>query len=250
MKRGIIVASFGTTYENTRKLCIESIENLIKDEYKGYLVLRAFTSQMVINKLKKRDDIHVFNPSEAVEEMKNQGIDEIYIQPLHIMAGHEYEKLTEFGLKVGTPLLSEEEDYLKIVESIGSDGLADNDAMVFMGHGTDHEVDKVYEKLESIYHEKGLDNVFIGTVEGSKTLEDIIPKLKEKNVKKVRLKAFMLVAGDHAINDMASDEEDSWKSQLEQEGFQVDVCLKGLGEYKAVQEIFLSHLEQIIGESI
>lgn len=250
MKRGIIVASFGTTYENTRKLCIESIENLIRDEYKDYLVLRAFTSQMVINKLKKRDDIYVFNPSEAVEEMNNQGIDEIYIQPLHIMAGHEYGKLTAFGLKVGLPLLSTEEDYLKIVESIGSDEMADSDAMVFMGHGTDHEMDKVYEKLEMSYHGKGLDNVFIGTVEGSKSLEDIILKLKEKNAKKIKLKAFMLVAGDHAINDMASDEEDSWKSQLEKEGFQVDVCLKGLGEYKAVQEIFLSHLKQIIGESI
>ncbi|MBU5312435.1 sirohydrochlorin cobaltochelatase [Tissierella carlieri] len=248
MKKGIIVASFGTTYEDTRKLCIESIEDIIREKYRDYLVLRAFTSQMVINILKKRDNIHVFNLEEAIRDMENQGIEDIYIQPLHIIPGHEYEKLTKYNLKVGLPLLSLEEDYMKIVENIGISELGNNEALVFMGHGSDHEADESYEILENLYHKKGFTNVFIGTVEGSKTIEDIIKELKEKNIKKVKLKPFMLVAGDHAVNDMASEDDDSWKSILEREGFQVEVCLKGLGEYKITQEIFLEHFEKIIGE--
>ncbi|NLK44323.1 MAG: sirohydrochlorin cobaltochelatase [Tissierellia bacterium] len=249
MKKGIIIASFGTTYQNTRKLCIESIENLIKERYeKDYLVLRAFTSQMVINILKKRDNIHVFNPDEAMREMKDQGIEEIYIQPLHIIPGHEYEKLTKYDVKLGLPLLSLQNDYIRIVESIEINELGDNEALVFMGHGSNHEADEVYEILENTYHEKGFTNVFIGTVEGSKTIEDIIKELKEKDIKKIKLKPFMLVAGDHVVNDMASEDDDSWKSILEREGFQVEVCLRGLGEYKLIQDIFLEHLGEIIGE--
>ncbi|CAK7057376.1 sirohydrochlorin cobaltochelatase [Tissierella sp.] len=248
MKKGIIVASFGTTYESTRKLCIESIEDIIRERYGDCLVLRAFTSKMVINILKKRDNIHVFNPEEAIREMRNQGIEDIYIQPLHIIPGHEYEKLTKYNLKVGLPLLSLEEDYMKIVENIGISELGSNEALVFMGHGSNHEADEAYEILENLYHKKGFTNVFIGTVEGSKTIEDIIKELKEKNIKKIKLKPFMLVAGDHAINDMASEDDDSWKSILEKDRFQVEICLRGLGEYRIIQEIFLEHLEQIIGE--
>lgn len=219
---------------------------MIREKYKDYLVLRSFTSQMVIKILKKRDNIHVFNPEEAIEEMKKQGIEDIYIQPLHIIPGYEYEKLTKLGAKVGLPLLSREEDMVKIIEDKSINDLGDNDALIFMGHGTGHDVDKIYGKLEKTYHEKGYTNVFIGTVEGSKTIEDIVQDLKTKAIKKVKLKPFMLVAGDHARNDMASDDEDSWKSILEKECFQVEVKLEGLGEQKTVQEIFINHLEQIL----
>ncbi|WMM25859.1 sirohydrochlorin cobaltochelatase [Tissierella sp. MB52-C2] len=248
MKKGIIVASFGTTYEETRKLCIESIENLIREKYKDCLVLRAFTSRIIVHRLKQRDNLHVLNEIEAMEEMKNQGIEEIYIQPLHIIPGHEYDKLTNYNIKVGLPLLGLEEDHRSIVHDTGVNELGNNEALVFMGHGSDHEADEAYEILENAYHKEGFKNIFIGTVEGSKTIEDIVMKLKEKNIKKVKLKPFMLVAGDHAKNDMASEEDDSWKSILEKAGFEVEVCLKGLGEYKIIQEIFLEHLEQIIGE--
>ncbi len=247
MKKGIIVASFGTTYGETRRLCIESIEDIIREKYRDYLVLRAFTSRIVVHKLKKRDNIHVLNENEAIKEMKGQGIEDIYIQPIHIIYGHEYEKLTKYDCKVGLPLLGLEEDYIKVVENIGYNELGDNEALVFMGHGSDHEADNAYEILENTYHSKGFSNVFIGTVEGSKTVEDIIKELKDKSIKRIKLKPFMLVAGDHVINDMASEDDDSWKSILQKEGFQVEICLKGLGEYKVVQEIFLEHLEQIIG---
>lgn len=256
MKKGIIVVSFGTTYEKTRKLCIESIENRIREEYKNFLVLRAFTSQIVINKLKKRDNYLVDNPREALEKMKDNNIDNIYIQPLHIIPGYEYEKLLEqaheflkgndnINIQIGKPLLFDDLDYSKVVEELGFVKAKDWEAMVFMGHGTDHSADKSYQRLENKFKEKGYKNVFIGTVEGKRAIDDIIPILKEQSIKKVRLMPFMLVAGDHAINDMASS-ENSWKTKLLSEGFDVEVILKGLGEIKGIQDIYIDHLNRIL----
>lgn len=249
MKRGIIVASFGTSYEDTRRLCIEIIEDRIKEEYGDDCVIRAFTSRMIINKLKKRDNLHIFNEEEAVEDMREKGMDSVYIQSLHIIPGHEYGKLLSLGAKVGKPLLYEDEDYKDIVEGLDIVDLEDDEALVFMGHGTDHESDDAYRKLENIYRDRGIEDVFIATVEGSITIQDIIPKLKEKNIHKVKLTPFMLVAGDHAINDMASDEEDSWKSILKANGFEVEVILRGLGEYKIIQDIYLRHLKELVEEN-
>lgn len=248
MKRGIIVASFGTSYEKTRELCIESIENKIKEKYKEDYVIRAFTSRMIIRKLKRRDNLHIFNEKEAMEHIKSKGIENIYIQPLHIIKGHEYEKLLSQGVKVGKPLLNSDEDYNTIVEGLDLGILREDEAVVFMGHGSDHEADESYDKLQQVYRLKGIDNVFIGTVEGSITIEKIVEELLKKSVKKVKLMPFMLVAGDHAINDMASDEKDSWKSILESKGFEVEVNLKGLGQYELIQNLYLKHLEELMEE--
>lgn len=248
MKKGIIVASFGTSYEETRKKCIETIEDKIKEKYYDYHITRAFTSRMIIKKLKKRDNLYIFNEKEAMEDMKKKGIEEVYIQPLHIIPGHEYEKLTFLGLKVGKPLLYSDRDYEKIVSHLEIGELNKKEALVFMGHGSDHDADMAYKKLEKSYRNKGIDNVFIATVEGKRTIEDVVADLKKANILKVVLRPFMLVAGDHAINDMASDEEDSWKSILKKEGFEVEIILRGLGEYKIIQDIYLSHLEQLLEE--
>lgn len=248
MKKGIIVASFGTSYEETRRLCIESVENKIKEEYKEEHVIRAFTSQMIINKLKMRDNLHILNPQEAVEELKGQGIEDIYIQPLHIISGHEYTKLLSLGAKVGKPLLDSDEDYKAIVEGLDLGRLSEDEAVVFMGHGTDHIADESYTRLQETYKNKGLDNVFIGTVEGGITIENIVDKLVEEKISKVKLMPFMLVAGDHAINDMASEDEDSWKSILKSKGIEVEVVLKGLGEYELIQNLYLQHLKDLMEE--
>lgn len=248
MERGIIVASFGTSYENTRKLCIESIEEKIRERYREDYVLRAFTSRIIVNKLKKRDNLHILNEKEAVDEMKDKGVENIYIQPLHIVPGHEYEKLLSLGVKVGKPLLYSDEDYEDIVEGLNIPELLETEALVFMGHGTDHESDRAYKKLEETYRDRGIKDIFIATVEGRTTLEDVLPKLKEDGIEKVILAPFMLVAGDHAINDMASDEDDSWKSILEKRGFEVEVNLKGLGEYEIIQDIYLRHLRELMEE--
>lgn len=256
MKKGILVVSFGTTYEDTRKKCIESVENRIRDEFKDCDVRRAFTSQMVINILKKRDKLVIDNVAEALDKLKEDEFDEIYVQSLHIIPGHEYEKMqkqiadfkenSSIDIKVGKPLLSDDRDYERVVEALNIGKISDDEAVIFMGHGTDHVSDESYSILEEKLREKNIENAYIATVEGSKTIMDIVPILKEKNIKKIVLKPFMLVAGDHATNDMAGDEEDSWKSILLSEGFEVETYLNGLGENESVQEIFVSHLKDMI----
>lgn len=257
MKKGIIVTSFGTTHEDTRRLCIESVEDQIRDEFKDYLVLRAFTSRIVISRLKKNHDYPVDNPTEALEKMKLKGIKEIYLQPLLIMEGHEYDKTVaevsdflkqnkDFNIKIGNPLLSSEKDYEDSIDALDIPNLSAHEGFVLMGHGTYHQADVTYEKIEKLMRDKGYNNVFVGTVEGSKTIEDILDDLKMKKISKVTLKPFMLVAGDHAKNDMASDEEDSWKTILEKNGIEVDVKIKGLGENMKIRQIFISHLKDII----
>lgn len=257
MKKGILVTSFGTTYELTRKLCIESIENRIKEEFEDSVVLRAFTSRVVISRLKKRDNYFVDNPREALEKMKANGVKDIYIQPLLIIEGHEYEKILRdaeefmqenknFDIIIGKPLLTSDVDYEKVVEGLNLPNDRPNEGLIFMGHGSDHTADISYEKLENIIRAKGYKNVFIGTVEGEKTIDDIIVELIDKDIKNVNLKPFMLVAGDHATNDMASDNEDSWKSILERNDIKADAEINGLGEFKAIQDIFIEHLKDII----
>jgi len=257
MKKGIIVTSFGTSNRETMELCIESIENRIKESYTDYLVIRAFTSRMVIHKLKKRDNYLVDTPTEALKRMKDEGVKEIYIQPLLIIEGHEYEKILRevdnfvkenpnFKVRVAKPLLSHDMDYEKVVNGLG---IANKDqAVVFMGHGSDHSTDISYKKLEDTIRKAGYEKVFIGTVEGEISIDEVVEKLKEKSIKKVLLKPFMLVAGVHALEDMASDSDDSWKNVLEKNGIDTEVQIVGLGQVKAIQDIFIEHLDRIRGE--
>ncbi len=257
MKKGIIVTSFGTSNRETMELCIESIENRIKESYTDYLVIRAFTSRMVIHKLKKRDNYPVDTPTEALKRMKDEGVKEIYIQPLLIIEGHEYEKILRevdnfvkenpnFKVRVAKPLLSHDMDYEKVVNGLG---IANKDqAVVFMGHGSDHSTDISYKKLEDTIRKAGYEKVFIGTVEGEISIDEVVEKLKEKSIKKVLLKPFTLVAGVHALEDMASDSDDSWKNVLEKNGIDTEVQIVGLGQVKAIQDIFIEHLDRIRGE--
>ncbi len=256
MKKGIIVASFGTTYEETRKLSIESIENMIKEKFEDHLVLRAFTSNIIRKRLKARDNLHVFSLKEAIEKMEEEGIRQIYIQPLHIITGVEYEKIltavkdalkkdNTLRIKIGKPLLYSDQDYLDTVDALDIEEL-EEEATIFMGHGSYHESDISYGKIANIFKEKKYQNTFMATVEGAITMEDYIPHLKERKVKTVKLKPFMIVAGDHATNDMASDEEDSWKSILEREGFKVNIDMKSLGENEKIRQIFLEHLQKVM----
>ena len=254
MKKGIIITSFGTTYEKTRRLCIESIENRVREEFKDSQVLRAFTSRVVISRLKKRDNIHTDNPSQALERMKEAGIKDIYIQPLLIIEGIEYEKIlkeardfmnenNDINVSIGKPLLSSDNDYESVLNALD---LPKDKAIVYMGHGSDHKTDISYEKLEKLIRSKAYENIFIATVEGEKTIEDVLVELKAKDIKEVLLKPFMLVAGDHATNDMASDDEDSWKTILENNNIKVETEISGLGQVQGIQDIFINHLKDIM----
>lgn len=257
MKRGIIVASFGTTHRDTLELSIESIERKIGKIFEKDRVLRAFTSRLIISRLKKRYDYSVDNPIEALEKLKNEKIKKVYIQPILIIPGHEYNKLIkeveefaqankDMDIKIGKPLLYDDKDYEDVIDALDLSKDIEGQASIYMGHGTYHRADYVYDKLEKIIRGRGYDNVFIGTVEGEKTIEDIVDKLLDRGIEHVTLKPFMFVAGDHAKNDMASDDEDSWKSVVERKNIEVGVEMKALGEIQAIQDIFIQHLEEII----
>ena len=251
MKKAILVVSFGTSYHETRKKTIEACENKIKESFKDYDFYRAFTSGMIINKLKKRDNMFIDKPSEALEKLYNAGYKEVVVQSLHIICGDEYNKLKDMvaqyedkfdKISIGRPLLTYIDDYRETVEAVKKDldKMDIDEAVVFMGHGTEHESHSSYPAIEYMFRDYGI-NAFVGTVEGYPELEQVIKKLKNRNIKTVDLLPFMLVAGDHAINDMASDEEDSWKTILEKEGFNVKVHVKGLGENPYIQEKFKNH---------
>lgn len=257
MNRGILVVSFGTSYMYTREKTIDQIERDIENEFPSYKIYNAFTSKMILKVLKERDHIHVNTVVEALEEMLNDGMEHIIIQPTLILNGIEYDLMMEDinqykekfkSVLVGTPLLTTTEDSFNVIDGFlqESPDINENEAIVFMGHGSDHYVNSIYAALDYMFKARGHENIYMATVEAYPELYDIMDGLKCKNYKKIYLLPFMIVAGDHATNDMASEEEDSWKCILENEGFQVECILKGLGENKNIRKIFIDHIYKVM----
>ena len=212
-------------------------------------VFRAFTSNKVIKKIKEQENVTILTVDQQMKKLITEGYKEIYIQPLHIIPGIEYSKALHQAMryknqlelvKVGKPLLSSIEDYQKVVawlETMAAD-LDENEVLVLMGHGSQHSAFTVYACLDHMLLEKP---IFICAVESYPEISLLIERLKNSRYKKIKLYPLMLVAGDHATNDMASDEEDSWKSQLEQAGFTVEAHLRGMGEFQEIQQQFCEH---------
>ena len=248
MKKAILVTSFGTSHKDTREKCLDVIENEVREKYGNEKVERAYTSGVIRRIVEKKEGIHIYDQKEGLEALKNKGYNEIITMSLHILGGIEYSKLSnEYG-KVTQPLLTTDEDYGKIVNNEKFNDLEGNDAIIFMGHGSESAADVTYQRLQEEYIKAGKNNIFIATVEGKVTIEDVIEKLKKTDYKKILLKPFMIVAGDHAKNDMASDEEDSWKTVLQNEGYEVTPVLKGMGEYKFIRDMFMEKLEAVYGK--
>lgn len=255
-EKAILVVSFGTSYADTCAKTIGKIEEEIQEKYPEYAVYRAWTSGMIRKKIEKRDGIHTFSVSEAMEQMHKKGIKEVVVQPTHILNGIEndiMEKVIDAfrvfytKVSVSTPLLTTQEDSRKIVALLIDEWKIHEDEMlVFMGHGTEHHSDFVYAALNYQFQMKGHGNMVMGTVEGYPTVEEVFEAVKKYQPRRLILTPFMLVAGDHANNDLAGDEEDSWKSIFEKEGYEVECVLKGLGEYPAIRQIFMEHLEAVI----
>lgn len=247
MKKGIIIASFGTTHEDTRVKCIENLEKDIINEFKDFLIERAFTSRMVISKL-KNNGMDIKNEIEALESMKANGINEenIFIQPLHVIPGFEFEKLTSLNSgRVGKPLLYSKEDLDYIVDNLEIE-VKEDEAIILFGHGSDHKAEQVYLQLQETFREKGKTNVFICNVEGSITIDKVIDEIKELKPSQVILQPFMIVAGEHAKVDMASLEDGSLRRVLEDNGFKVEARLIGLGELESISNLFIKHLKEIL----
>ena len=255
--RAILAVSFGTSYEAARKATIEKIEQDIAEAFPDYRIYRAWTSKMILSILKKRDNLIIPNVTEAMEQMLSDGIQDVIIQPTHILDGIENNIMKEEALAFrdsfhsitfGTPLISSREDAHAVIGAVAeefSEHLEDT-ALVLMGHGTSHRVNSVYAEIDSMFKEQGHSNIFLGTVEAEPTIQDLVREVCSYDPKKVVLAPFMIVAGDHAHNDMAGDEPDSWAYQFRQHNYEVQPVLKGLGEYPGIRSLFIDHVKQAI----
>jgi sirohydrochlorin cobaltochelatase len=256
-KKAILVVSFGTSINESREKTIDIIEENIQKAHPGYRVYRAWTSKMIIRKLQRRDNTHIFTVAEAMEQMIKDEMEELVVQPTHIINGiendimkEEVESYSEHFKTIvfGTPLLTTTEDNESVIQAVAKEfsDIPKDEVVVWMGHGSSHAANCVYETLDYSFKDFGYENMFMGTVEAYPSLEELMKQVKNYQPQKVHLAPFMVVAGDHAQNDMAGDEPDSWKSQFESEGFDVVCHIKGLGELNSIRNIYLDHVEQAI----
>lgn len=265
-KKALVVVSFGTSYIETRKKTIEACEKSLSREFSDFDFYRAWTSRMIIKKLKIRDNEHIMFPDELLEKLYTDGYEEVYIQSLHLICGEEYNKLLDIvevyrgkfkKIIVGRPLLTSLEDYDDIVDFISEtcardtekDGEGVKSATVWMGHGTDHIAHSAYAALDYRLKVKDIPS-YVGTVEGYPELDEVISFLKKDGIKKVHLRPFLLVAGDHAQNDMAGEDDDSWLNILKKEGYDVEVHLEGIGEFESIQNKFVENLKEEIDKCL
>lgn len=278
----ILVVSFGTSFNDSRVADIKGIEDALQEAFPDWSVRRAFTAQIIINHVQARDGEYIDNMDQALDRAVANGVKNLIIQPTHLMHGAEYDELMEAveayqgqfeTVKVAEPLLGEvgtdatviNADKAVVAEAItteavkdaGYDSLdaakEDGVAFVFLGHGTSHTAKVSYSQMQTQMGELGYDNVFIGTVEGEPeetACEAVIDAAAQAGYTKVILRPLMVVAGDHANNDMAGDEEDSWKSIFTASGKfdSVDTQITGLGSIDAIQQLYVAHTKDVINE--
>lgn len=254
----LLVLSFGTSYNDSRRLTIGAIEQALEDAFPDYSVRRGFTANIVIDHVERRDGIHIDDINESLDRAVDNGVKNLVVQPTHLMNGLEYDeivgKLAEYAdcfdkISVGEPLLTSDEDFDVVADAI-IEATAEYDdgetAICFMGHGTEAESNQIYEKMQQVLTDKGMENYYVGTVEAAPSLDDVLAAVGEKEYKRVVLRPLMVVAGDHANNDMAGDEEGTWKTAFEEAGYEVVSVLEGLGQLEAVQQLYVSHAQAAI----
>lgn len=257
----LLVVSFGTSYNDSRVADIKGIEDALQAAYPDWSVRRAFTAQIIIDKLKKRDGITIDNMTEALDRCVEDGVKEIVVQPTHLMAGLEYadvkDELDKYAdkfdkISLGDPLLTSDDDYKKVAAAIKENMASFDDgktALCLMGHGTEADSNADYAKMQEVFKNEGLTQFFVGTVEAEPTCEDVIAAASAAGYKKAVLAPFMVVAGDHANNDMADETDpDSWAAKFVAAGFEVTCLLQGLGQNVAVDDIYVSHVDDAIAK--
>ena len=276
-EKEILVVSFGTSYNDSRVADIKGIEDAIQAAFPDWSVRRAFTAQIIINHVQARDGEFIDNVDQALQRAVDNGVKQLVIQPTHLMHGAEYDELMESvnafadkfeAVAVAEPLLGEvgndatmiNEDKAAVAEAIVAaaldeagyasmeDAVNDGTAFVFMGHGTAHVAKVTYSQMQTQMSTLGYNNVFIGTVEGEPeetACENVIEAVSAAGYKNVVLRPLMVVAGDHANNDMAGDEEDSWKTMFLDSGAfdSVDCQIAGLGSIEAVEDLYVAHTQ-------
>ena len=254
----LLVVSFGTSYNDNRRETIGAIEKAMQAAFPELSVRRGFTSQIIIDHVNKRDGEKIDNVTEALDRAVDNGVKTLVVQPTHLMNGLEYNDLKDElagysdsfeKIALGEPLLTSDEDFQKVADAIVEVTKEYDDgetAICFMGHGTEAESNQVYSKMQQILTDGGHKNYFVGTVEATPSLEDVIAAVKESGCKKVVLRPLMIVAGDHANNDMAGDEDGSWKTEFEKAGFEVTTVVEGLGSIPAIQDILVAHAQAAV----
>lgn len=251
-KKALLIVSFGTSFVENRIAGIDSTEKVIEEAFPEYDRFSAFTSQIIIDVYRDRDNVKFLNVSEAIEKIYREGYGEVLVVPTLIINGDEYDEMMEAldpfkdkfsKLTISRALLTSVDDYENVVNSMVVDLPVNqrDTAVILLGHGTHHHANSAYPAMDYVLKHMGYKDIYVGTVEGSPMYDAVSKDLKNKGYKKVFLMPLMLVAGDHTYNDMAGDEVDSWKVMLKTEGYEVDYKIKGMGEFQAIREMFVDH---------
>ena len=247
--------SFGTSVPQAEKAILH-VEEVLREAFPDRTFARAFTSRIICRKL-EREGRPVDSPESALERLLSEGVRDLLIQPTHLTPGDEFDKLAGIvdgyrarfdTVRMGRPLISDCGDMLAVADAVlhhyprSGDG-----ALLLMGHGSGHFANMIYPALQTAFRLRGTRDVFVGTVEGWPLFEDCLAQLKDLRPARVELAPLMLVAGDHACNDMAGDEDDSWRRRLEAEGFSVEYRLEGLGLWDEVCALYREHALKSLG---
>ena len=252
-EKELLVVSFGTSFNDSRRLTVGAIEKALQEAYPDWSVRRAFTSQIIIDHLAKRDGEIIDNVHDALERAIRNGVKILVVQPTHLMDGFEYNDLKKElaayadafdQIVLGDALLTLDRDFDMVAEAIVEATAAYDDgetAVCFMGHGTEAASNSVYAKMQTVLSEAGCEHYYIGTVEAEPSVEDVLESVKAGSYKRAVLRPLMIVAGDHANNDMAGDEADSWKSVFEAAGYEVSCVVEGLGQLPAIRQLIVEH---------
>lgn len=245
MKKAIVAISFGTTHSDAEASCIRPVEDALRTAFPDWQVCRAWTSRMIARRLKARGE-DVENEAEALERLRREGTDAIVLVPTHMIPGQEYRRVLAAadGLPVSAPLLADDGDLDWMAALLDGIARREGRTLLVMGHGTEDAADETYARLRARLTAR----VKLACVEGQYALDGILDDLEAVPGKALTLMPLMLVAGDHAKNDLAGDEEDSWRSRLLARGFDVRCRLEGLGALEAVQGRFVEKARAIIGE--
>lgn len=255
----LLVLSFGTSFNDSRRLTIGAIEDAIDEALpEEWSVRRGFTANIVIDHVERRDGIHIDDINEALDRAVDNGVKKLVVQPTHLMNGIEYDeimgKLAEYAdafekVVVGEPLLTSDEDFDTVADAIVEATKEYDDgetAICFMGHGTEAESNQVYQKMQDVLTKKGMANYYVGTVEATPSLDDVLAAVQAGEYKRVVLRPLMVVAGDHANNDMAGDEDGTWKKTFEDAGYEVVTVLEGLGQIPVIQDLYVAHAQAAV----
>ena len=258
-EKELLVVSFGTSFNDSRRETIGAIEEALQEAFPDWSVRRAFTSQIIIDHVEKRDGEVIDNVGQALDRAVKNGVKTLVVQPTHLMNGLEYtdleNEIAQYAdgfekIVIGKPLLTTDEDFSAVADAIvkATEDYDDGEtAICFMGHGTEAESNGVYAKMQDILADKGMKNYYIGTVEAKPDLEDVLAGVAGGSYKKVVLEPLMVVAGDHANNDMAGEDEDSWLNMFKAAGFEkVDAQIAGMGSIPAVQKIYVEHAGAVV----